>query len=375
MAGVARVGVRAMTSVAASVAAHKGSGAVSGRRSASRGPGSGDGPRAGHPPVADRGGGTRGELVSGELVGGSVDWLSATLCTRSAELLLAETEHAEEGQPGRGFKRSELRTCFGGQGWRRWEPVQSSPRWGAEYESWEWASSSAQWPASRLRGLEDVRPSRVDVAFDFAVDDDVRAERVIDRKLRRSIERRRHCSVGMFTKDHQDVTRYVGTRSSDRSLKVYRKDLKDAAWLIERGHVLRVELTLRDGRARAWWDVWKCCETRGIHAAAAHVQELTGRRVLATDEPVPPRLDEPGVEAEAAQMVLEFVTQNAATLRLAADLGVDVFGLADRVAESWSKATRSRDRERRRKFAGTSAAAIEEWVTGLLASRTQRSFT
>jgi hypothetical protein len=308
-------------------------------------------------------------LVPGELVGAGIDWLTVTVGELGAGALLAQSRLEEAGVAMRGFGRSESRATMGGHAWRRWEPHQPSKRWGLGYESWEWSGSDARWPASFLRSLE-AQPSRVDVAFDLAVEDSVRSETVIDADLQRWIESEHGMKVGAMTDDGVDVTRYVGARAADRRLRVYRKDLKDQAWLIEHGPVLRVELVLRGAWSQAWWSVWKEQELRGIEAAAAIVEEITGRRVMAAAEPVPRPLADPGVDLDAAQYVLEFVKQHASALDAIAAMGVDLFGIAGLVRERWCRQMSWRHQCRLDRFKGADPGAIEDAVIRMLGSRT-----
>lgn len=312
-------------------------------------------------------------MVRGDLQGSGVDWLTVTVGRTAAEGLLSWSAPCElaEGKATAGFGVTEQRKTMGGTCWRRWDPHQASKEWGTDYETWEWVSAAAQWPAAHLRGLDDVRPSRVDVAFDFSVGERVRPGGVVKPCVQHIGER------GMTTGGSGQGgiwTRYVGAINSERRIRIYRKDAREGDIFLQTyGPVLRVELVLKDAKARAWWAVWRECQNRGIHAAAAHILEMTGRSVLATAEPVPPALVEPDPEADAAQMVLQFVEQHASALGRIQDLGVDLFALAARVRKTWPRGTRLRDEQRRLRESGADGELVEAAVIRALASRTKRA--
>jgi hypothetical protein len=305
------------------------------------------------------------------VLGVGVDFLTVTVGTDGAAGLMAISEFHEQGKPQAGFGRSEERLSVGGKCWRRWEPHQESREWGKAYECWEWSSGDARWPSQQIRGIEGVRPSRVDVAFDFAVDESLMSDAIIERC--RDVLVFKGISDGISGQAGVN-TRYVGSQRSERRIRIYRRDLKDGALLLDAGPIMRVELILRDDMARAWWQVWRADQARGFAAAAAHIVDMTGHRVMDADEPVPPPLVDASAEAEAAQMLFEFVKQNASVLGVVERLGVDLFGLAARCRELWPRTTWARHREREQLVADAEGTSIEERVIGLLRSRTSGEF-
>ena len=82
-----------------------------------------------------------------------------------ADQYLAEP-HAEYVQH-RGFRDAEVRLCLGGECVRAWNPVFPSASWGTNYEHWKFTGPAAAANVGHLLTLDDVRPSRVDVAFDL----------------------------------------------------------------------------------------------------------------------------------------------------------------------------------------------------------------
>ncbi len=243
---------------------------------------------------------------------------------------------------------------MGGECWRRWEPHQTSRLWGKRYESWEFAGASAAWPASWLRNLRGARVSRVDVCWDFEVDPSLTADAVLERASARATARR--ISLGITGQDGVN-TRYLGSASSVRRVRIYRKDLKDEAWEFQFGPTLRVEVVLRDALAQAWWQAWDRSESEGYAAAAGHVYEVTGRRVQADVGEVG-RLAVPR-ETVGAVMVANFIRQNASMIEACAECGIDLFGLSGRQRERWGKGTGSRHRERVRAMEGLETEDVE----------------
>jgi len=258
----------------------------------------------------------------GSLYGKGLDYLTLSMSAEVAADWMPFTGVVDTGGVRKGFRASERRGHVGGTGWRRWEPTVESKRWGLEYESWEWDGSDAVVPARWFRG-RDVRPSRVDVAWDFTVPYELLADEVADL-----------CSTWMNAKGlkkgvdgEADInTRYIGAKGSDRRLRIYRKDLQLESWLIEFGPTMRVELILKGDHAAAWWDVWSSDESKGIDVAAGHTYDLTGFDVQPSRAAVPALkvLDAAG---DPAQGVFAFIKQYSAVIDAAAEAGVDILGL------------------------------------------------
>ncbi len=251
------------------------------------------------------GGLIHGSQSRGEAIGRSVDWLTGTVPVHVGQVLTAQSEVYEPGFARHGFRLSEQRAVLGGVAWRRWDPTQASEQWGTAYESWEFPSDSARWGASFLRG-RDCRPSRVDVAWDYQVpesftpDDLVQliAPHVADRGL----------TLGISGQDGRN-TRYVGSASSKRRIRVYRKDWQQPMWLF--GPTLRVELVMRHEQAQAWWRVWDRDEDAGYAAAAGHVLDMAGVEVQQAG-PVPEL--EPVEGADEAGELFQFLEQHGPRL-------------------------------------------------------------
>jgi hypothetical protein len=294
-------------------------------------------------------------VEGGEPFSSQVDFATFTVSSEVGEALLAVTTALEPGFGRVGFKSSELRSSTGGQVWRRSDPVNASKRWGKSYESWECDGSAADWLAQWLVG-KDVKPTRLDTAWDFTVSEALKTGQVV--RAFKDHARERGLNIGASGQGGI-YTRYVGSANSDARLRIYRKDLQDAAYLIQFGPVMRVELVLRRAMAEAIWPLMG--DRRAFYAAAAgHVFRMTGRSVQLEVDPCPPVA--PEVAADAAQMVLSFMKQNSSTLGLIQDLGLDVHQLASLMRTTWSRMTEHRHEQRRRRLRMVKAADVETLV-------------
>ena len=120
-----------------------------------------------------------------------------------------------------------------------------------------------------------MRPSRVDVAFDFCCSSELVPELVADHAAVQE-----HCEVRGIQADGVSgaggvFTRYIGSRKSDAFVRIYRKDKQNEILGELLGPVLRVELVMRNDLARAWWRVWDESKERAYAAAAGHVERLS----------------------------------------------------------------------------------------------------
>jgi hypothetical protein len=278
---------------------------------------------------------------SGHVWGPQIDWLTATVNGEAAEHLLAASRAGEAGYGVRGFGRSEVRTGMGFTVWRRWEPRQASRKLGREYESWEGSGYHGGELAELLRGRRGCRPTRVDVAFDQEVADDVTPETWAERAAPVAAR----AGITMGVSGQADVnTRYVGAASSDLRIRCYRKDREDGLIAFHHGAVLRVELVMRRDRAAAWWRVYDRSEAAGFAAAAAHVYKMSGCRVQEIGEiPVLEQRD----EVDASQRLLTFAEQHASMVLAAAECGYDLEAICRGVRDRWCSRTVQRFEELR----------------------------
>jgi hypothetical protein len=246
--------------------------------------------------------------------------------------------------------------------WRRWEPVTASKRYGKSYESWEWSGAAADHAAAFLVG-KDAQPSRLDVAWDFAVAEGLMSGQVV--KPLAAFARKRGIKPG--SSGHGGVyTRYLGSPSSDRRLRIYRKDLQDPATLLDLGPVMRVELVVKGARARALWSV--VADREAFYAAAAgHVLQMTGRAVQG--DVAPPPLVEVTADADLAQMVLAFVKQHGFTLKVMQMFGVNLDGLCRAYYGKASRMTWHRHHEKMRRLGGVDVKRAEVLVRRAIAGK------
>lgn len=269
-----------------------------------------------------------------------VDFLTVTVPDMTARDLLGHSEQSEDGYAKPGFAKSEKRLILGGDCWRRWEPRQASQAWGHSYESWEFSGHSASWPSRFLRGRE-CRPSRIDIAWDFSVDETYTADTFHDAVFPWCEAR----GITTGIAGHAGVnTRYIGSRKSDRMVRVYRKDLEDAVLAEILGPTLRVELVLKGGHAAAFWQVWKLAgsEDEAWPAAAAVLQYMCG---LAISPGEMPSLEVPECKDES-QRLLAFIEQHGATVTAFEAAGVPLVDLCREASEGISKRTKIRQTQR-----------------------------
>lgn len=301
-----------------------------------------------------------------------VDWLSVTTGPEASAGLEGWTIFGEEGRPQRGFLGSEERVCLGGRCWRKMGPRQPSKRWGREYESWEWSGSATAWAASRwLRGREDVKPTRVDVAFDFEVPDGLRAE-VVAAAIAPHLAAR-GITPGIVG-EGDDFTCYAGAKSSEIRVRIYRKDLKDSAWLIDLGHTLRVEVVMKGETAEAWWQTWQRSEQQAYAVAADHVLRLTGLQMQAEIAEAE-ALGNTTSASDFAQLCFEFVAQYASHLEAADRVGVDLPALSREWMQGWARDTWRRHGRRLQLCEGLDAGDVERRVLAMMSARRSEQAT
>lgn len=300
--------------------------------------------------------------------GSGVDFCTVTVSEDAGRVLLAKTLPSEPGGARTGFKVSEHRVCMGGFVWRRWEPIQPSKDFGERYESWECESQASRWLDAEALALE-ARPTRLDYAYDFACDIDLFPRDVL------SVFRHHLVKTRMephFAGPESSCTVYVGSRTSDRRVKIYRRDLKDEALLLD-GYppMVRVEVELRGDAVRALWSHRKATGDDGKAIAATHVADLIGYAVQDHLDPLPPLPAEATDEADVAQMLLQFIEQNASMLDAVRLLGVDLSPFVRSRVAGFSRMTEWRHRERMAKFAGADPEAVRRFlVDRLLAGST-----
>lgn len=310
-------------------------------------------------------GGSLGSGVSGRLgrlFGVGFDFLTVTVGPESRDFLLGQSQFVEAGYGQRGFGRSEERAVMGGKAWRKMDPHAESKVFGLEYESWEFSGGTASWPARQLVGRVDVRPSRIDLAFDFECDDSLRPDDLLAEWRPHFLHRGYKPGIS----GEGDVnTCYIGSRNSERRIRIYRKDLQKDAIAALLGPVMRVELVLKDRQACSLWAVHDN-DGAAERAAAAHVLHITGFRAMDDAGDIPPLVDLDMV-ADPAQGVMEFVKRDAGTLCAFVDAGIDIEALCREHLERSGRTVQWRSERRADSIRLAGRAQVERLVRVMLA--------
>lgn len=301
--------------------------------------------------------------VEFEALSRGVDGVTATVGTIEAAQLIGETEELEAGYARHGFQRSEQRKCMGGELWRRWEPIQASERWGKAYESWDALGYPASWLAERLRSIPS-RASRVDVAWDFQVDDSTTPDTIAE-AIRSHVDAA-GITLGISGQGDRN-TRYVGSSDSDRRVCIYRKDWETPGFVEMFGPTLRVELRLRGEHAAAWWDVWRGTDEGGYAVACGHVAQMCGFRPQDGLERVPQIVPPDG--ADAAAELFQFAKQHGGRIDAWIRAGVDVAAICKLAADGVSRRTSYRLRQKAAAIAAVGAPVVVAQVAQMLAHR------
>lgn len=266
----------------------------------------------------------RGVVNYNTLTNVSVDWLTVSIGNKQADRFRAYTVLSQPGYPSEGFARSERRIFDGGKCWRRWDPNQEMNGHGYAYESWVFSGPVAT-PASKLLLHADTtRPSRLDVAFDFSCHADYTSDQVIDETWDHFTRKRITCGISGHAGIH---TRYIGSRTSERMIRIYRKDKQDEAYASLYGPTMRIELVLKGKHAAAIWD---SARTKGVDTiysvAAAHLEDMTGIAAFPTIDDVPEIVHVAATD-QGGRLATN-IMQNASWIVMCAELGIDVNELA-----------------------------------------------
>lgn len=292
--------------------------------------------REGSPPLSNRGVDGNGYQTEDELHPDKVfrsrfDFLTVSMSSATAESILDQTEHLRPGGRVQGFAQSEERMCFGGTLWVRSEPVTASRQWGTDYVSIELPGSQADAMLDRIP-MDGTRATRIDLAHDWECSEDLKPEHVRD--AWRPHWEPKGIKSGISGEDEINTV-YLGSRSSDKRVRIYRKDLQDSMW---RDYpLIRVETVVRRDVAAA---VWKLSTRPAMAAAMNHaLQTLTGHDMgdCAPPPPVPTLAD-----TDLGQRVFEFVKQNGRLLVTLDRLGVDLRRLASLTEGQFSLRTEER---------------------------------
>lgn len=325
---------------------------------------SGHGDSGAAPPLLTGGAIQQNRVIPTEFdpIASGTDYITVTVSKAAGTALTLSTHPFEPGTPQRGFKSSERRLCPGGAVWRRWSPGQPSNHFGDDYESWETEAEASRWLDLASLPL-DSRPSRQDYAFDFAVLPDLMPRDLLplfrDHLAGTRIEPH-------FAGPESSCTVYIGSRQSDRRVKIYRRDLKDPALLADGfPPMIRIELELRGDYGHALWQHRQATGADGLAVACTHIAAMIGYRVAEESQQLP-SLIEASDEADASQMLFQFIHQNAGMLDAADRAGIDLAKLARARVHLFSRATEYRHAQRVGQLLAVDPRSLERSILAMI---------
>ncbi|MEX0701309.1 MAG: hypothetical protein WD069_04375 [Planctomycetales bacterium] len=174
----------------------------------------------------------------------------------------------------------------------------------------------------------ECRPSRVDLAWDFGCDDACTPDDVIG--LIEPHAKSAGYVIGIAGQDGRN-TRYIGSPTSPRRLRIYRKDWEDEYYARTFGPTMRVELILKGAHAAMWWLVWAADAVRGWAVGVGHVYEMTGFVLEREMQDVPAIKADPAVTAEVR--LRRFAKQYGPTIMAYYEAGVPLLEYIERVRQ------------------------------------------
>lgn len=303
-----------------------------------------------------------GGLLHSQPTSKAIDWATLTVPESTAGHLRLATRFVEAATAQPGFGRSELREHMGGQVYRRWEPHQSSRAFGKGYESW--LCSGRNKPGQFMRAVagHKFQASRLDPAFDFECDEDAKPEDLRDAF-------RQHCDdrgITLGITGQADVnTIYVGAMSSERRLRIYRKDLQDSAIREFCGPTMRIEVQARKRAARILGESYNRSEDEFFAVATGMVFQLTGMQ-LGPMADVPEFVKPDG--SDEAQAVFAFIQQHGDRVAALCESGVPLVELCQEHAArpNRSRMSKSRDVKLRRVLRSVGAGHLADLIRFLM---------
>lgn len=283
----------------------------------------GCGPRSGATPCGAPPLLTGGLNPQKELINISCDWLSLSLSSEDAKRLYKTTGKSRVSEQAyfKGFAQHEMRSAFSGHCDRHWGPRTASKQHGTNFELWNFRGKSASYAQTHcsLAEIPEAQATRLDVAFDFRCSEDLAPLTVRDWwKPHWAKERLIPGISGQGElKSH---TAYIGCKTSERRIRIYRKDIEDKIYVRE--PTIRIELICKKRRAASLYPIWYKDETIGFRTASEHVFEMTGFRPLPEKGKIP-RLEKEPVTT-VAQKLAALVNQYGTILSVAYSEGIDL---------------------------------------------------
>ena len=273
---------------------------------------------------------------------------------------------ADDGSPTASsrFQRVETR-ALGDQTVRvSSRPNQAHSKWDYGYESWDFSSLASATGAEHMP--PSARATRVDVAFDFEVEDRVVSDVV--RKRWQAFCDRRGIETGSAEK-RGVFTHYFGAmKSGSTFVRVYRKDLHPdgEGWSTP---TLRVELQARGYWAEKLGELIAGGDLQELYGVAAKVIQKRCGELLATTEVELPSVGAKPI-AEAVKGTATLVSQYWARIASLIDFGLNFESVIRRTAGAVSRRTEGRQRLMREQYRDfDSPQALEDAVVAYMLRR------
>jgi len=294
------------------------------------------------------------------------DWITLSCSSTYASGLLkssGEIDEREASKGATGFNAYLKVPVMGGMAGRSWLPRERSNAWGLDYERWEYSSNGALAAAEQIRtaGLSvDRKGKRFDMAFDFTVSEDMAAGELWD-TLQPIWDHQNGLTGGPHGDgDRRAWTWYIGGKTADRRIRIYRKDLEQGNCWAE-GPTMRVELVLKRELAEPVLDIWLEDKQKAVRVCAAHVESMCGLRCVEDLGEIPEReVQEKSMFGERLGVM---VKQWGNALAVAAELGID---LGDLVKVKQARLSRMGRSRYRRELKGASREGVDQITASAL---------
>ena len=241
-----------------------------------------------------------GRSLSPGLLGVCLDYITISTSTEGGGYFLGEYPlHLGTGGHWTQFGQSEMYEAPMGFVTRRWEPRGSSKRFGDQFESWEAAGEVARFFGLACVG-QVVVPTRLDFAFDYQCLEDLCPMTVAEWLVpgtRAYLDDPLHVprpetKLGEpESRGSRSRTVYFGSRKSEWSVCIYRRDLRPGSVVSK--PELRIEVRLRRKWAESIWPFWEESSWKAFAAVSEMFRERSGCTLCDHDGEVPEREADP----------------------------------------------------------------------------------